>query len=885
MAQDTETPTPDAEVIRLSDYQPCDYLIDRVYLDVHLHPTATRVTAKLDIRPNPLRPQGHPLVLDGDDLTIESIFLNGVQLEPDAYERSQTSLTLKTPPTRSFQLTLITVINPGTNTQLMGLYRSGGTYTTQCEAEGFRRITYFLDRPDIMAVYTTRIEAERDEAPVLLGNGNLLESASIEGTSRHYALWHDPHPKPSYLFALIGGNLACARETFTTMSGHPVELGIYVTPGKEDRIAYAMDALIRSMRWDEEVFGREYDLDVFSIVAVPDFNMGAMENKGLNIFNEKYVLASPETATDIDYLHIETIIAHEYFHNWTGNRITCRDWFQLCLKEGLTVFRDQEFTADQRSRAVKRIADVRALRSSQFTEDASPLAHPVRPTAYKEINNFYTATVYEKGAEVIRMLKTLIGPDDFRNGMNLYFSRCDGSAATVEDFITCFADASGLDLRHFFRWYEQAGTPRLIVSGHYDAERQTYQVDFAQSTQPTPGQPSKDPQLIPIALGLVCEKEGDIPLLTVSGGPVRNGVYVLDRASASVTFGNIPSPPVLSILRGFSAPVILEANRSDEDLLVLFANDTDAFNRWEAVQEITLRLMLRAYQGDCDHIRLQALIRAFESFLANEVHQDHAFAAQVLQLPGEGDISLRIGHDINPDAVLKARQWLRTHLAQSLMPALLKLYDSLFDSGTFTSDARAVGRRALRNITLDLIRAGHDATGEALAARQFDNSTNMTERLAALTTLSLIPGSARDEAMAQFAKTYANESLLMDKWFSIQATAPLECSLDRVKRLMLHPAFSLQNPNRVRSLIGAFAMGNPSQFHRLDGAGYRLVAELVAELDQRNSQTAARLLTAFRTWRTVEDPRQQQAKKNLCTLAANTHLSRDVRDIVERTLV
>jgi aminopeptidase N len=885
MSHDTRVVLERAQVIRLCDYQPSDYLIDRVHLDVQLHPTQTRVTAKLDIRPNPMRPQGGALVLEGEEVILESVMLQGNVLESDAFDLSPTQLILKNPPRRSFQLTLVTLINPTTNTQLMGLYRSGGMYATQCEAEGFRRITYFLDRPDVMAIYTTRIEAEREEAAILLGNGNLIERGTIEGTSRHYALWHDPHPKPCYLFALVGGNLAHVQETYTTLSGHPVSLGIYTQKGKEDRTAYAMDALKRSMRWDEEVFGREYDLDVFNIVAVPDFNMGAMENKGLNIFNDKYVLASPDTATDIDYLHIEAIIAHEYFHNWTGNRITCRDWFQLCLKEGLTVFRDQEFTSDQRSRAVKRISDVRGLRASQFPEDASPLAHPVRPVAYKEINNFYTATVYDKGAEVIRMLKTLIGPDDFRNGMNLYFNRCDGSAATVEDFITCFADVSGLDLSHFFRWYEQAGTPRLVVSGTYDEAAQTYQVDFAQSTKPTPGQPDKQPQLIPIALGLVSESEGDMPLQTVSGGPLRNGVYVLDRAAASITFGQVTSKPALSVLRGFSAPVILETNRSDDDLLILFAHDTDSFNRWEAIQDMSLKLMVRAYHGDYDEARVQVLSSAFKTFITQEAHQDRAFAAHVLNLPSEGDISLHVGHDINPDSIAKSRQWLRSTLAQNLMPTLLALYDSLSESIAFVPDAVSAGRRALRNITLDLIREGDNATGEALAARQLANATNMTERLAALATLSLTQGSVREEAMAQFAKNYAQDALIMDKWFSLQAVVPFEGTLDHVKRLMLHPAFSITNPNRVRALVGAFAVANPTQFHRLDGAGYRFVSELAVDLDKRNPQTASRLLSAFKTWRTLEAPRRMQAQNVLGQLAKNPHLSRDLHDIIERALV
>ena len=486
-------------LVRLEDYRPSDFLIDRVELDVRLHPTGTRVTATLFMKPNPEGRSDAPLVLDGDELNLKSVALNEIPLAPEEFEATPQSLTIPQAPRQPFSLTIETEINPTANTKLMGLYRSSGNYCTQCEAEGFRRITYFLDRPDVLSVYTTRIEADRNEVPVLLGNGNLVESGAIQGSDRHYAVWHDPHPKPSYLFALVGGRLGRVAKTFTTASGREVDLAIYVEPGKEDRADYALDALERSMRWDEEVFGCEYDLDVFNIVAVSDFNMGAMENKGLNIFNDKYVLASPETATDMDYAHIEAIIAHEYFHNWSGNRVTCRDWFQLCLKEGLTVFRDQEFSSDERSRPVHRIAEVKTLRARQFLEDASPLSHPVRPTQYREINNFYTATVYEKGAEIVRMLKTIIGDEDFRRGMDLYFERCDGTAATVEDFLGAFAEVTGRDLSHFTRWYEQSGTPRVKVKGHYDPDAQTYRLDFAQSTPPTPGQAKKEPMAIPVA--------------------------------------------------------------------------------------------------------------------------------------------------------------------------------------------------------------------------------------------------------------------------------------------------------------------------------------------------------------------------------------------------
>ncbi|MFL5075259.1 MAG: aminopeptidase N, partial [Microvirga sp.] len=569
----TETP----QIVRLEDYRPSDFLIDRVELDIRLHPTETRILATLAIRPNPKGRKEAPLELDGDELRLVALSVDGRAASAADYAATPQSLTIPRPPARPFTLTIETAVNPSANTKLMGLYRSGGVYCTQCEAEGFRRITYFLDRPDVLAVYTTRLEGDRDTEPLLLGNGNPVEAGGVAGTNRHYAVWHDPFPKPSYLFAIVGGALGTVAKTFTTTSGRNVEIAVHVEPGKESRADYALDALERAMRWDEETFGREYDLDVFNVVAVSDFNMGAMENKGLNIFNDKYVLASPETATDTDYAHIEAIIAHEYFHNWTGNRVTCRDWFQLCLKEGLTVFRDQEFSSDERSRPVHRIAEVKTLRARQFLEDSSPLAHPVRPTQYREINNFYTATVYEKGAEIVRMLKTIIGDDDFRRGMDLYFERCDGTAAAVEDFLRAFADVTGRDLSHFARWYEQSGTPRVKVKGHYDPDARTYRLDLAQSTPPTPGQAKKEAMAIPVALGLVAH---DGSAMSASCDRVdQRGVFLFDKPEDSITFTGVASLPVPSLFRGFSAPVKLSLDLPNEELLVLLRHDTDSFNR------------------------------------------------------------------------------------------------------------------------------------------------------------------------------------------------------------------------------------------------------------------------------------------------------------------
>ena len=876
--------TDTATAIRLEDYRPTDWLIDTVSLDVRLHPTQTRVRAVLALRPNPAGRTGAPLVLDGDGIVLEGLGLDGEPLDAASYEATPQGLTLHQPPQGPFRLAIDTLLDPTANTRLMGLYRSSGTYCTQCEAEGFRRITYFLDRPDVMAVYTTRIEADREDAPVLLGNGNPLEAGPLPD-GRHFAVWHDPHPKPSYLFALVGGRLDRVGGTFTTRSGRQVELGIYVEQGKAARAGYALDALERSMRWDEEAFGCEYDLDVFNIVAVSDFNMGAMENKGLNVFNDKYILATPDTATDADYQNIEAIIAHEYFHNWTGNRITCRDWFQLCLKEGLTVFRDQEFTSDQRSRAVKRIADVRNLRAQQFAEDSGPLAHPVRPSLYREINNFYTATVYEKGAELVRMLKTLLGPQVFKAGMDRYLSDCDGTAATVEDFLASFAQVSGRDLGAFARWYAQAGTPTLAAQGHYDATARTYRLEFAQSTPATPGQPTKDPVVMPIRLGLVGMTGGDMPLETVDGRILADGLLVLDGPGMAVTFAEVATRPVPSLLRGFSAPVRLELPLDEEDLLVLFRHDSDPFNRWQAAQTFAMRLMLRGVEA----VKAGA-IPAYDPRFAKALaallddSQDHAFVAQVLSLPSEADLAREIGRDIDPDAVLAARRGLRTAVGAAMAVPLRAALGRLSTPGPYSPDAESAGRRSLRNAVLDLLAAGDPATGAALAGAQFTAADNMTDRIGALAVLAQIPGETREKALADFASRYADDALVLDKWFALQAAIPEDGTLQRVRGLMGHPAFSLANPNRTRALIGSFAMANLSQFHHAGGEGYAFLADIVLQLDRSNPQVAARLLGSFRTWRSLEPQRRARAETELRRVAGTPGLSPDVSDIVGRSL-
>jgi aminopeptidase N len=879
-----------AEPVRLEDYRVPDYLIDKVDLDVKLHATATRVTARLEVRPNPKGRPGSALVLDGDELAAKRIMLDGVALDPSAGFVTPDQLRIAEPPARRFVLEVETEIDPSANTRLMGLYRSGHAYCTQCEAEGFRRITYFLDRPDVLSIYSVRLEAEIDEAPLLLSNGNKIGAGTIEGSRRHYALWHDPYPKPCYLFALVGGDLGSVHDEFITRSGKKVALGIHVEHGKEALAGYAMDALKRAMAWDEEVFGREYDLDVFNIVAVSDFNMGAMENKGLNIFNDKYVLASAATATDTDFAHIEAVIAHEYFHNWTGNRITCRDWFQLCLKEGLTVFRDHEFSSDMRSRAVHRIADVRALRSAQFTEDAGPLAHNVRPDTYLEINNFYTATVYEKGAEVIRSLKVLIGDEAFREGMDLYFDRCDGSAATVEDFIACFAEVSRRDLGQFFRWYSQAGTPLVEITSLYDPAARTFTLEFAQSCKPTPGQDKKAPFVIPIALGLVSHDLGDLPLSTrfrdgATETELRRGVIELSTPHRRVTFHDVPSRPVPSLFRGFSAPVAIRYDASESDLVTLVAKDSDSFNRWQAAQTFATRLLLRSVErvrGGGEPFASVEFIGALGTLVATS--DDPAFVAEAVTLPSEADIAREIGANIDPDAIHVAREALRKAIGLGLADKLRATYGRPSDEGPYSPDAAAAGRRALRNAALALLAAGNPAEGAQLAAKQFTEATTMTNEIAALGVLAHVGGAEREAALEAFYHKHCGEPLVIDKWFALQSMIAEPGTLERVKRLMAHPAFTLSNPNRVRALVGAFASGNQSRFNAPDGSGYELVSDVVLELDPKNPQVAARLLSAFRSWRMLEEGRRALAEAALRKVAAVETLSPDVKDIAQRSL-
>ncbi len=877
--------TDTGQVFRLEDYRPSDYLIPETRLTFRLAPDATLVRAELTMERRSGAAGDAPLVLDGDGLVLTRLEINGNPLAEAHYAVDAEHLTILRPPSANrFRLTIETVVAPARNQALMGLYLSNGIYCTQCEAEGFRRITYFLDRPDILSVYTVRIEAPR-AVPCLLSNGNPGERGQL-ADDRHFAEWHDPHPKPSYLFALVAGDLGQIRDRFVTASGRTVDLGIYVERGKENQCRYAMDALQRSMQWDEEVFGREYDLDAFNIVAVSDFNFGAMENKGLNIFNDKYVLADEETATDADFANIEAIVAHEYFHNWTGNRITCRDWFQLCLKEGLTVYRDHEFSSDQRSRAVARIAQVRTLRAHQFPEDQGPLAHPVRPRRYREINNFYTATVYEKGSEVVRMIRTVLGADLFRRGMDLYFERHDGQAVAIEDFLRCFEDVSGRDLAQFALWYHQAGTPNLTVTVNHDAAQQELTLEIEQSSPPTPSESRKKVMHIPLAFGLVGPDGSDMAYRSASGAGIEDGVIHLKKRRHTVRFTGIAERPVVSLNRGFSAPVTMSIEMSDDDRVFLAGHDSDTYGRWQAFNSLLADELIGAFRrlrGDREP-GFSPQIPVLAGKIATDETLEHAFRALAVTLPGEADVAREIGANIDPDAIWKAREMLAQAIAGGNAVGFHGLYDALRSDEPFRPDAVGAGRRALRNALLDYLAALPG--GEDLAYAHFAEATNMTDRAAALTTLAhRHPRTdAAQRALAQFGQRFEGFPLVMDKWFMIQAGVPGHEAADRVRELMKHPAFSIGNPNRVRSLAGTFFSANQTGFHRPDGAGYGLFVDTVLAVEQHNPQVAARLATALRSWRSLEPERQAKAREALLAIAATPKLSADLRDIVERTL-
>jgi len=872
--------------IYLRDYAPPPFLVERIDMDIDLRDDHAHVAAKMLITRNPASTDTTAaLVLDGDSLELLSVAIDGHALAADAYQLSATQLVIINPPA-CFTLDTAVRIQPDQNTQLMGLYRSKDGYFTQCEAEGFRRITFFLDRPDVMARYTTTVHAERARLPVLLSNGNLVASGD-EANGRHFARWEDPFPKPSYLFAMVAAKLEHIERDLNTASGRPVKLMVYVEPGQLDQCGFALDALEASMRWDEQTFGLELDLDRYMIVAVGDFNMGAMENKGLNIFNTRYVLARPDTATDTDYMMLDRVVAHEYFHNWTGNRVTCRDWFQLSLKEGLTVFRDQQYGGDRYSHAVQRIQEVRGLRASQFPEDAGPMAHPVRPSAYMEISNFYTATVYNKGAEVVRMIHTLLGAEGFRRGMDLYFERHDGQAVCTEDFVAAMADAGSVDLGQFQRWYEQAGTPRVTVAASHDPAARTYTLDFTQSCPPSAGQPDKLPFHIPVSVGLLNQQGVELPLRltgeTDVGGHSR--VLSLTEASQRFVFEDVAEAVVPSLLRGFSAPVELAFDYPDHALAVLAAHDSDPFNRWEAGQRLAMRVIVQAVAA----IRAghapeygEAIINAGRRVLA-DASRDPAFAAEALSLPGAAYIAEQL-EEVDPEAIFAARMGLRRVLATQLQTEFEAALATYTTSGPYSPDPLSAGRRALRNLALGYLMELETPDIRERCLKQLREADNMTDSMAALLALANCDCPEREAGLEWFYTRWQAEPLVVDKWFSAQASSRLPGTLAEVKRLLTHPAFDLRNPNKVRALIGAFCHGNHVGFNAADGRGYAFAAEQIIALDGMNAQVAARMARAFDRWRKFDAGRQQHARTALERIRATDGLSKDSFEVVSRAL-
>jgi aminopeptidase N len=864
-----------AAPVRLADYAPADFHIHAFSLTFQLEPHATRVRAEAQIRRR--GDHARPLVLDGARLKLLRAAIDATDLAPGAYTIEPERLIVPNTP-NAFTLTTEVEIDPAGNTALEGLYVSGGRFCTQCEAEGFRKITYFIDRPDNLAVYQVRIEADAAQYPTLLSNGDLIDSGPLEN-GRHFALWRDPHPKPSYLFALVAGRFSALHDSFCTRSGRAVQLGIYVDPGDSERARYAMDALKRAMAWDEKAFDREYDLDIFNIVAVRDFNFGAMENKGLNIFNSAYVLADSDTATDADYEAIESIVGHEYFHNWTGNRITCRDWFQLSLKEGLTVFRDQEFSADQRSRPVQRIKDVKRLRARQFPEDAGPLAHPVRPASFVKIDNFYTATVYEKGAEVIRMLKALIGPDAFARGMAIFFKRCDGMAATVEDFIACFAEASGRNLAGFMAWYGQAGTPHLKAHGAYDATAQTFALTVAQSTLQTPGQIEKRPVPIPLKVGFI-SAGGAILAARVAGGEVAREEHdlVLDVSEKTWRFEGVAQIPIPALLRGFTAPVILDDGLGEAERLAQAAHDPDPFTRWEATQAVA-RATILAAQNNAP-AKADALAAAFARTL-DRAPSDPAFGALCLRLPDLAEL-IQISDHPDPEQLFKAREKVRTAIARALRQKLTEIARAPSPE-RFSPDAQSAGARALKAAALDLL-AGLGGETSHILVGAFAEARSMAEQLPALEAMGANGAPQFDEALEIFHQRWRSNPLVLDKWFSLQAAAARPDALARVEALRRHPDYEPRNPNRVRALAMAFAQRNLAAFHAPDGGGYAFIARVADESDKINPALAARMLGVFESWRRFDDGRRGHMQRILTGLLADPQRSKNAREIIERTL-
>ncbi len=872
-----ETPT----TINRDAYTVFDYVIEKLDLLFQLYDDRTVVTASGKYRINPESVnEKPPLLLFGEQLELQSVCVNGRELKKSEYRLNGTSLQLDQLPD-AFTLEIITVIYPAKNTSLEGLYRSSGNYCSQCEAEGFRKITFYPDRPDVLTRFTTRIEADKLTCPVMLSNGNLIDKGEM-AENRHFVLWEDPFPKPSYLFALVAGQLVSIEEEFVTGSGRIIELKIFVEERNKEKCGHAMRSLKKAMRWDEEVFGLEYDLDTFMIVAVDDFNMGAMENKGLNIFNSKYVLSTPESATDQDYLGIEGVIAHEYFHNWTGNRVTCRDWFQLSLKEGLTVFRDQEFSADMNSRSVQRIDDVRVLKNFQFKEDGGPMAHSVRPDSYQEINNFYTATVYNKGAEVIRMMHTLLGPHLFRKGMDLYFARHDGQAVTCDDFAAAMSDASEIDLDQFKNWYSQAGTPVLRVKGEWLEEEEEYRLLIRQSCPETPGQTVKKPFHMPVTVGLLGADGSDL----LDDGPQGSIVLQLQEQEQLFTFQNIGQKPVVSFLRDFSAPVRVESFQSREELSLLIRADSNLFNRWDAATRLASEVILEVaekLQSNQTPTVEELFLDSVSEALSGKTDEP-ALLALALQLPAETTLAQEMDI-VDPDALHMARELVKRELAQRNVERFTALYYDNQQSGTYNLTPEAMGGRSLKNVCLAYLMSLDPLPEhiQNLCYEQYRQAGNMTDAIAALANLVNLDNTLRENALKDFYKKWHQDPLVLDKWFTLQATSKLDNTLDVVKQLTDNGSFSISNPNKVRALIGAFCSGNHVRFHDRTGAGYRFLADEIEQLNAINPQIAARLIAPLINWRRYDENRQVLMRQELDRILAIKDLSSDVYEIVSKS--
>ncbi|MDE0800594.1 MAG: aminopeptidase N [Rhodospirillaceae bacterium] len=877
---------PKVQQVYLKDYSPPPFLVDSIELEFDLKPNKTRIIATSKIkRNNAAQNSERRLILDGEKLELVEIKINEKPLSHSDLSFGESTLTIENVP-NEFTLKVTTEIDPKSNKALEGLYISGGRFCTQCEAEGFRRITYYPDRPDVLSRFKVTLVADAEDYPVLLSNGNCVSRGALAG-NKHFTVWEDPFPKPCYLFALVAGDLGSISDTYKTASHMEVALNIYVEHGKERKAAYAMESLKRAMAWDEQTYGFEYDLSEFNIVAVSDFNMGAMENKSLNIFNDKFILADPETATDTDYAWIESVVAHEYFHNWTGNRITCRDWFQLSLKEGLTVFRDQQFSAGERSASVQRIEDVKRLRATQFVEDSGPLAHPVRPNSYAEINNFYTHTVYEKGAEVVRMIHTLVGAATFRKGMDLYVERHDGEAVTCEDFILAMEGASGLDLEQFLLWYNQAGTPLVSANGYFDEEGRRYTLTLKQTCPPTPGQTTKKPMHIPVSIGFVSSESGSIK--TSMSGTTQNArdTHIISLHSTESQllfegFDEISGSIALSINRGFTAPIQTELAQSPIDLATLMGADPDPVSRWDASQSLACEILLRHCNNEAFTDILATYRKAIGSIIDNAI-ADPAGTALLITVPSEKIIWERM-KPIDPTAVHSAREWLKAEIGSAFYDSLRALYEECLASGPFNPCAKDAGLRSLRNTALGYIASCGKAEGHELAYTHYKNADNMTDRWAGLAILNETDSDLRRTALNDFENRFEGNELVLDKWFTLEAYHPYPQTISRVEQLLSHSKYDNQNPNRIRALVGAFATGNAITFHDPSGLGYELLTNQIIKIDRFNPQTAARLMGAYQNWSKFEGGRKALMQEHLTRISAVNSLSPDISEIVQKCL-